>query len=298
MLPLVIAATLGFSAQLVNAQASAIVVTSCHTIIPAGAIGVLQADLACDGFWGVVLHHGATLDLNGHRISGSAGTVIVNATTLERRVPFGRWKIVGPGEIASARRNAAIPNSYTGYCVSMRGRGLLTISDVTIRDCQDAAVVGDRLRAERVTVQKAPADGIAVDWLRGTDLVVEDHGRTGIEARRIDARRLAVRRNATGVVAGSIRGEEVEATDNAGDGLAVSGNTNLRELVATGNAGYGVRAGSFLRLDRATVTGNDGAPGGGDVASPRKPVLVRTACGHSVKSSDASQSFGVCANDP
>ena len=93
-------------------------------------------------------------------------------------------------------------------------------------------------------------------------------------------------------------GNQVEATDNRGNGIAVSSRANLRDIVATGNGGYGILAGPALRLYRCQMTDNDGAPGGVDVASVKRPSVGRTTCDRSVNAKAPAQSYGVCANDP
>lgn len=287
---------LALAARDAAGQAAAIGVTACGTLIPSGATGVLQADLECGDGAGVVLHHRAILDLNGHRISGGATGVDAHGTTGERAVRLGRWTVRGPGTIAAARRTAGAGGD-DGICIATVGRGILVVADVTLEGCASGAIAGDRVRAERVVVRSGGGVGIAAGRLVANDVVVEDQAGAGVAADEIEARGLAVRRSG-GITADTVRGSDVEVTDSDGDGLSVAGRTNLRALVATGNAGYGVRAGSFLRLDRSTVTGNDGAPGGVDVATSRRPLLVRTTCERSVKTSDESLSFGVCASDP
>ena len=74
--------------------ASAIEVTGCGQEVPAGQVGVLTADLDCGssataGSYGVELEANATLDLQGHTITGSQwaiycserGTCHVTSTT-------------------------------------------------------------------------------------------------------------------------------------------------------------------------------------------------------------------------
>jgi len=58
--------------------AEAVDISSCGQTVPPGAVGVLQADVACPSVVGVHLGLGATLDMNGHAIT--AGSVGVRLT--------------------------------------------------------------------------------------------------------------------------------------------------------------------------------------------------------------------------
>src|SRR5207249_8114063 len=66
----------------------AIDILSCGEMVPAGDVGVLQADLTCSGV-GVEVDEMATLQLNGHSITGASPGVFC---------PH-RCTIQGPGEL-------------------------------------------------------------------------------------------------------------------------------------------------------------------------------------------------------
>lgn len=182
------------------------------------------------------------------------------------------------------------------------GRGVLTISDVTIRDCEGAGI-GSALaevRARRVVIERSPA-GISARSIRAAHVEVHDARYAGIYAEEgLAVYDVTVRRTTEGpgLRAAEVRGVDLEATDNSGDGVDARERASLVRLLATGNGGFGISAGSFLRLLASTVTGNGIASGGIDVASRERPLVRRTTCGRSLDLDDPPQDLDVCANDP
>src|SRR5690349_652599 len=105
--------------SLIVSSAWAMDITSCGTTVPAGDVGVLQADLACTGQRvpaAVTLLNKATLQMNSHAIAN--GDVLCSKS---------HCTVVGPGEIG-------------GGCVLVERA--LKISDVSIHDCYFAGIYG------------------------------------------------------------------------------------------------------------------------------------------------------------
>src|SRR5262249_54099144 len=148
-------------------------IASCGADVPPGQVGVLQADLTCASTTtAVILEEVATLQMNGHSISG-AGTGVFCLT---------RCTVQGPGEIVGAT-NFGIATSS-----NPRPRGL--VEDVTIRDGAGSAIAFGQpgsLDLRNVTVANNGACLAATNArrIRGTNVVVTNNANGGVQARRL-----------------------------------------------------------------------------------------------------------------
>src|SRR5262249_56752633 len=83
-----------------SASASSVDITACPAAVPAGGMGVVQADLNCtsgtdSGY--VVLGQGATLQLNGHSLTFNPGSTPSALVLCE-----GTCTVSGPGTLTSS----------------------------------------------------------------------------------------------------------------------------------------------------------------------------------------------------
>ena len=106
---------------LVGGAGQAIDIGFCGSGVPPGQVGVLQADLTCSGV-GVELEEMATLQMNGHSISGGSIGVFCSR----------RCTIQGPGEIVGA--------TNFGIVTSTNPSPRVVVEDVTIRDGAGSAI--------------------------------------------------------------------------------------------------------------------------------------------------------------
>jgi hypothetical protein len=220
----IVAPALAVVGMLAVLPAHAVDVTSCGQVVPAGEVGNLVADLDCAGTpVAVVLARNAGLEMGGFRLSGGfpggngvaceAGACLVNGPGRISGFDFGVTTMSG-----SARRLSVSGVDFDGNSWGIRheGRGLTSVTDVTIRDCLNGAgVLVWRLRATNVRVERC---------INGFSVVT------------------------------SVKGENVAATDNGNAGIAAGGQAALRGVTARGNQ-IGINA-RLMRLTDSDSTGN------------------------------------------
>jgi len=241
-------------------------VTACDTTVPAGETGILQNDLSCSGaFVAVNLSEGATLDMQGHAISGAPlrdAAVSCNG---------GRCRVTGPGDISGPVVAISI----------LRGRQRLTVSDVTIHDCK-WGILDDSSRrsavvASNLSVTGCTQAGLQLAKLRGSGITANGNGGPGLAVDRI-------------------RAENVVTNDNGAPGI-FGGAARVTGLVANNNGDAGIRVVKAALRD-ATLTGNNGYGVGFDVLTKRRPRVVNVTCGKSgVIGGVITDTWGVCAGD-
>ena len=148
-------------------------IASCGADVPPGQVGVLQADLTCASTTtAVVLEEVATLQMNGHSISGAGTGVFCNS----------RCTVQGPGGIVGA--------TNFGIVTSTNPRPRVLVEDVTIRDGAGSAIAFGQpgsLDLRNVTVANNGAGVAATNAgrIRGTNVVVTNNANGGVQARRL-----------------------------------------------------------------------------------------------------------------
>jgi hypothetical protein len=145
--------------------------------------------------------------------------------------------------------------------------------------------------------------------LRLRDVSVTGSGLDGIRATKVAARDVTSSGNGVGAFPGVIgwgiigwsrvSGRSLVVRDNNAEGVFSTGKITLRDSQVTGNQwggalGFGISRGA-LTVIRSTVTGN-GALGGADLVSQRRPRVRDSICGTSLDA-QAQVPWGVCAND-
>lgn len=267
------------SILLLTNVAFALDITTCGQTVSSFEVGVLQADLVCpnpntaDGCLaatgapaGVELQERATLQLNGHTITGGC---------------FGVHAF-----LASARRPVAIqgPGLITGAFYGVFFAGRLTISDVTL-DANGAGIVSPHAATNhsRIFATNVTANG-STGPFEGS----------GITAYRIDATSVTANGNVSaGITADSrLKATGVIANDNA-YGVYSNGKVAIDGLTATNSTYYGVAA-RRLRLRNSTVTGSQS---GIDLWTRSRPSTLAVTCDHSGSQTNPSIPWGVCALD-
>jgi hypothetical protein len=292
-------------------------VTTCGQVVPTGATGVLQNDLACTtsalgcyecakgtcfptGVTGcavdadcaspngqcaalpaVAIDTSATLDMNGHAIVAPDSSAVMCRSN-------------GPCTVTSTSGRGDISGSGVG--IVMRS-GKLTVSHVDVHDNGSgiySPLISVRMRLTDVTANGNGGIGIRASNLQADGVTANGNGQLGIEAN------------------GKIRGTNVTTNDNAWAGTLAGKGAKLAGFTATGNGigtdrgGAGlIVGGGAAKLTGGTITGNlfdDGSgPAPLDVLTVRKPKLAGTTCGHSArydrKTGDLGPTWGVCAGD-
>src|SRR5262245_6278511 len=141
--------------------AAAVDVTACGQVVPEGQRAVLQADLsAC--FWGIVLEPGATLDLNGHHLSGLPD--FSDLIVCQRSCT-----ILGPGELSETFEGVVAGAAGAGHRPARRG--VLRIDGVTVRDAKFALNAGTAVRARNVVIIHS-GRAFSSPRIRGTDVTI------------------------------------------------------------------------------------------------------------------------------
>ena len=133
------AAVLLFTATI----AHAVDITNCNQTVPAGATGVLVADLDCSlgyGSYAVTLSKSARLQLNGFALRSNANGIHC----------LGSCRITGPGEVARTEPSCTSESSIDTYGVF--GDGTVKLDRVTLTSWGYATWASSRLRAQRVHV--------------------------------------------------------------------------------------------------------------------------------------------------
>ena len=246
--------------------APALDVTTCDTTIPARETGILQTDLSCAGTFVVTLENRAVLELNGHSIV--TDEVSTNAAI---RCTGRRCTVRGPGDVSGSDIGIHL----------LTGRQVLTVTDVTIHDCESGVV----------------ASGVQPSKVLASGLSVTDCAQHGVDAARLRGENVTASGNGgVGLAVGHLKAAIVDASNNGTSGVFGSV-ARVTSLVATGNGGAGVRVVRGALRD-STLTGNDALGAGHDLLTARRPRVVNTVCGKSgVLGGRATATWGVCAND-
>jgi len=271
-------------------------ITQCTQKIPAGDIGILQADLVCGdaGFcqegldvgdqpctssgpcapgsacvrFGVRIGNGGRLELNGHSIGGPAAGSAVDCA--------GRCTITGPGSLAGAELG-----------IHMNRGGHIVVKNLALQ----GNVVG--------------IEGDDPGKLRLSDLTVSQN-RVGLLVADVVAKTVDVSGNTqVGIQSANLRAIGVTANGNGEEGITSFGlRASLHDVSANGNGGAGFVAFGRATIVDSTLLGNNGGGAGFDVLTIRPPRLRNSSCGHSAAlvippegGFDAGASWGVCAND-
>jgi hypothetical protein len=142
--------------------------------------------------------------------------------------------------------------------------------------------------------------------LNVADVDVHDNGSAGIIASagkpRVALERVHAHDNAVGVEViyrGRIAGEDVDASNNHGNGIVAGSYFHFKRLTLTGTTngpytgdGLVCLYGGGIIVD-STVTGSSGI----DIVTVKRPKVVRSACGTSRRIDASGPTWGVCAND-
>jgi hypothetical protein len=254
-------------------------ITDCNTLVPANEVGVLQNDMSCGGaFIAVGLGENATLDLNGHSITGTFYPDPPRAVEC-RGVKFTIRSSNGTGRIGGGDFVAVEIGLFT------YNRARLLISDVDLHDAR-AGIQGSaflayprdtQVRARRVAAHGHAEYGIWVTRLTAWNVDASDNGGVGVSADKL-------------------RGISMTASNNGRSGI-FGGSISVKGLVADDNGDAGVRVVSASLRD-ATLTGNDGYGIGADLMTVRHPHVGNTMCGKSqVIGGLGGQGWGVCSAD-
>jgi hypothetical protein len=259
-------------------------VVACSQSVPAGESGVLQADLDCSTSpIGVYVEGGASLQLNGHAITGAHHDPL---GSLGVACPAG-CVVTGPGEVA-------------GFDVGVTATNILEVNDLDVHDC-GVGVTAPRIRAANVTSNDNADFGFGFELLRGTGVTANGNGEYGFYGPHLVATALTANGNTEAGLSifEGMRGTNVAVSGNGTYGMAV-GRLVATGLTVTGNADVGIYA-TALRLRDSDVTGNNGFGSGIDLVTDKPPRLLRTACGKSLRPPSPEAPFptgwGVCPLD-
>ncbi len=254
-------------------EARALDITSCGQVVPDGETGILQADLVCPPappgppYFAVQLNRGATLEMNGHSITGQQLGVFC----------FGDCTVRGPGEITGASSNAI------GAPIGIR----VDVSDLDIHDNHGIMdVAGSKLTLANITASHN-AYGIRAASLKATNVTINDNAG---DALLVQKRLIAT---------------DVTVTNTGEGGISTLGSIRATRLVVSGAAGVGLFSRGRAKLMDSSVTGSGFLAL--DLVTGRKPRLLGTStCGHSaglVKDPAnpgmllIGPTWGVCASD-
>lgn len=246
--------------------AEAFDVTSCDQEVPAGEVGVLTADLDCGpntvpGSYGVELERYATLDMQGHTITGAQWAVycpgpgkctVTSTTGTPGTLTGAEAGIWTPGSKVLVSNVRFVDNSY-----GISNNPKATLSDVTFVD-NGFALTARSLQGTNMTITGACDSGYCIDIGRG----------------RID-------------------GLVVTDTGPSANVLQVGRSIRLRNASMSGPGQAGIFA-TRIRLENSVVTGHDV-----DLAS-RLLRITNVSCERSLrfaKDGLGIGTWGVCAND-
>jgi len=244
------------------APALAVDITGCGQEVPAGEVGILTTDINCGSptatnWYGVELENGATLDLQGHTITGPDYPVYCEKRCSVTSTAVGRGMLRG------------------GLYGLAAADGKATVSDVDFVGNQ-TGIVGTNVALRNVSLVDN-AKG-AVHLLDQSRLVAENVSVSGctqgnycIGIGRIRLSGFTVAGTATGYAV--IWGKRVRLAG----GSIVGGNVGIRD-----------EAGSHL--ENVALSGN-----GVDIESARRPRLVDSAC--ETSRDLVGTPWGVCSND-
>jgi hypothetical protein len=243
------------TAPLFPGSAQAFDVDTCGQTVPRGEIGVLQTDLTCPQgalSIAVTLDRRATLDLNGHTLTGGDVSVACSGA---------RCKVVGPGEIVGS----------TAYGIwGQLGIRHIDVENVVLRDHEFQAIFLNSFHGS------LKLTGVT---LRDIDLT-----RAGIGLALPAAQ--ASRVKFTDVTAINVHptvfGARTKGTNLIADGCtsAIVGKAKVTGLVATNSLREAVRTPSGkLRLRDSMLFDNDLNSGNGiDIVSLKRPALRDSTC--------------------
>lgn len=240
--------------------------SSCGIVVERGDPGVLQGDLDCSGRLvnaAIVLNPGATLNLDGHRLTNDTHGVVCRASVSPSRT----CTIAGPGEITGAANGLAAESKARVVDVVLHGNetGIWKIYG----DLPHAA----RLDLESVEIRDNSGPGIRGGGaIRATDTAIRDNGGAGMTSY-----------GPSRLVRSTISG-------NGGAGVVTG--------VFSDFYGTYTYSGRKLFLVDSDVSGNGALDGAADLAAASKPNLRRSSCGTSADPTrPGSPSWGVCAGD-
>jgi hypothetical protein len=261
---------------LVAHPARALDITACGQVVPAGDVGVLQADLDCGGSWascfgdaalacaqnpactdtgcgGFLLRDQATLQMNGHTV---ANGVVVCPYKISRTC-----SVVGPGSVVGGYGVAAFGNLNVSGGLDVHDgivginvhKGKVSLQDVTVSAVSNYAAIQiyGKLQVTNVT-SNGSGVGVFVDGtLLGTGLTTNDNDDEGVEVTK--------RMDVTGLTA---TGNGVGEPDGNG-GILSFGTVKLTDSQVTGNFFHGTQP--------------------RDLYTRHKPRLFNSTCEHSAK---------------
>jgi hypothetical protein len=275
-------------------SAYAIDITSCGQSVPDGEAGILQEDLDCSGIQGdgVILGMRSVIDLNGHKIiappfagnnNGAVGCRFGGPICRERNgVTLCRGR--SSCTVVSHNGRAEI---FGGTAAGIASDGDLVVENVDIHDVETGLYAHGKLRATDVSVLRCSSNGMYSRDLRLTNVESSDNGGLGVWCQY--------------PLKSRVRGTGLTTVGNALGGVACY-KFNLTGFVAHGNgaaagATYGGGVYSFKGvLTDSVVTDNLYEFGEeADVLAARRPTLINTICGHSVRFYELT--WGVCSGD-
>ncbi|HYV56221.1 MAG TPA: hypothetical protein VE911_01695 [Candidatus Nitrosopolaris sp.] len=207
-------AVTAFMAIVSASPASAMELTACGQFVSAGESAVLATDLACTrtttfpfSAQGVVLDGGASVDLNGHSITGDDSGIGVSCNPQGRHTLRKPCRVTGPGTVS-------------GFELGIGGIGVVEVTGVVTRENLYGVVVAKccALHVSDVAADDNDIAGVSAGRLTGSGLHANGNGKVGVAATRF---RLA----------------RVVASGN-GVGGGVYGRGRLSDSVIVGNAGF------------------------------------------------------------
>lgn len=248
--------------------AGAVDITACHQEVPAGQVGILTTDLDCgwntvEGSYGVELQRNATLDMQGHTISGSQwavycpgpGRCTVTSTTAT------------PGTLTAAEAGIWTPGSkvvvsnvhITNNTYGISNNPKATLSNVTFVDNGFAFTTGLAVATD-VTVSGPCYASYCIDLGKG----------------------------------GKLDNLVTTATGTSGNVVQTTRSVKLRNPSMTGGGGQAGILAKSIRIRGGSVTGH-----AIDLAASSLR-LVDVACDRSLRfdrNGLQMGTWGLCAND-
>jgi len=229
------------------------------------------------------------------------------------------FDVTGGSQVVPPRETGVLQVDLTACPSSAVG---VFLSDRSELDLNGHAVasgaIGVHCFAKKCTVRgpgeirNASLHGLLASYLnarvRVEDVDVHDNGSGGIVASagkpRIIVERVTARFNVVGIETifkGRIYGEDVDASNNAFNGIVAGGRFRFKRLTLldTGVSEPGSSADGLVSLTSSgklidsIVTGSTGA----DLATFRRPKLVNSTCGTSRFVDPGGSTWGVCTND-
>lgn len=251
-------------------------VTMCGEVVPAGEVGVLQADLTCGP--AIMVEEGATLDLNGHMLNMSSGAVgVLCGGDCVVTSSVGTGTIVGPDPGGE---------SCGQLCCGILGYRTTRASNLTI-SAFSSGILSRRLEAAHVSASNN-LRGLEARSALLDNVTANDNSEVGVITE--DSPSL-------------IRMTDSTVSGNGGAGITIGGTRggrlNAVGVTITNNGCVGVvaRERKHVRLADSQVTGH-----AIDLETAKRPQVSDTACGTSSHLTGGGCAvngpWGVCANDP